>query len=370
MPSECCRTVCLYLAILESSLVTASKSSSAWAQDLTVREKVEALLEHYECHDQFMGAVTITKNGERLVNKAVGFYGYQDGDRLMATPQTKYRIGSVTKTFTATLISQLIDEEKLKIEDKLAQFFPDVKNADKITIDHLLHHQTGIANITNSWSYVTWRSSPQSREAMLKRIDGLSSKFDPGEKSQYSNTNYLLLGYIIEEITGKSYADVLQERIAKPLGLKNTYYGKKPVASDNEARAYRHLIAWIPVSETDMSVPHGAGAIVSTTEDVARFIEALLEGKLVSEESLEQMKDVSSGKGQGLMQLSFGEREAFGHNGSIDGFLTNAAYFPKEKIAVAVCGNGIVAPFNDLLIDILKCTFGKAPTLPEFGKAD
>ena len=329
-----------------------------------IPETIDAYLSDLEENNKFLGSIALVQNGQTILCEAYGFREMEEGrEKVPSDKQTAYRIGSITKMFTSVLIAQLVEAEKLSLDDKLEKFFPDVKNADKITIDQLLRHRSGLKNLTSTAGYIVWCKSPQSRDAMMERIKKLPADFEPGEKTAYSNTNYLLLGYIIEKVTGSTYGDVLQEKITGPLGLKRTFFEPdEPI--ENEAKSFRMMKSWISTRETHQSVPHGAGAIVSTPEDLAKFIRALFDGKLVSKQSLEKITDVSSGLGQGMMQFPFDDKRAFGHGGAIDGFQANLAYFPNEDLVVAVCSNGIAHPFNDVLIGVLTRGFGLPVTPP------
>jgi len=201
---------------------------------------------------------------------------------------------------------------------------------------------------------------------MLERFRKLEKEFEPGEKFEYSNTNYVLLGYIIEEITGKKYKEVLEERITSPLGLENTYYGGAIDPESYEAFSYRYNEEnWEKVPMEDMSVPHGAGSIVSTPRDLVRFIEALDKGKLTRTSSLEQMRDYQDGYGMGLFPLPFYDFIGYGHNGGIEGFQSNLVYFPGASLAMSCLFNGMNHNMNDILIGILSIYFGKKYEIPD-----
>jgi D-alanyl-D-alanine carboxypeptidase len=176
----------------------------------------------------------------------------------------------------------------------------------------------------------------------------------------------VLLGYIIELLDKKPYATALKSRITNKLALKDTYYGSKIVAANNEAYSYNWQGSWLPDTETDMSIPGGAGALVSTPTELNRFMEALFAGKLVSPASLNQMKTVKNGFGMNLFVFPFNGHTAYGHNGGIDGFRSQAAYFPAEGIAVAYTANGANANFNNILIGALSIVFNTPYTIPDF----
>lgn len=362
-------------ALLIGLTLTALLGPYALAQETAdstvIHPQLDEYFSHLEKNDQFMGSIAVVKDGKVLHRAAYGFRELPaDADQpIDADANTTYRIGSITKTFTSVLINQLIEAGKLSLDDPLSKFFPDVVQSDAITIDHLLKHRSGLKNLTATPGYLAWSKQPQSREAMQERIEALEADFAPGEKTEYSNTNFLLLGYIIEQITGQPYAEVLQEKITGPLGLDRTYFEpESPI--ENNAASFRRFRDWVKVPGTDQSVPHGAGTIESTPAELITFITALFDGKLVSQECLERMTDTSTGMGQGIMAFPFNRKRALGHNGAIDGFRSSLAYFPKDDVAISICGNGVVYPFNQMMIDSLTRVFEMPAELPSFESVD
>jgi CubicO group peptidase (beta-lactamase class C family) len=211
---------------------------------------------------------------------------------------------------------------------------------------------------------------PKTHEEMLQIIAGSKPDFEPGAKAAYSNSNFVLLGYILEKVTGKTYSELLNTRIVKRIGLKNTYYGGKTSPEKQEAWSYSYLTDWIKSSETDMSIPGGAGALVSTPSDLTTFIHALFSGKLVSAASLDNMKTMTDGIGKGLFQFPFETRKAFGHSGGIDAFASSLTYFPDDDLALAYCTNGNSYPMNEILIGVLSIYFNRPYKIPTFKKVE
>ena len=201
---------------------------------------------------------------------------------------------------------------------------------------------------------------------MIELFSGQPKLFEPGEKMEYSNTNYVLLSYIAEKIDGKEFSAILEERITRPLGLQKTRIGGRIDNSSNEAGSYVYSESWKPSTETDMSIPTGAGAIISTPSELNVFINALFEGKLLTVKSMEHMVDFKDRYGLGMMVFPFYEKKAYGHGGSIDGFETILCYFPDDNLSVAVAANGLRMNFNDLLIGILSICFNKEYQLPVY----
>ena len=175
---------------------------------------------------------------------------------------------------------------------------------------------------------------------------------------------------ITEKIERKDFSDILRDRITIPLNLSDTYYGDKISPAKNEALSYTKLnTSWDLATETDMSVPLGAGAIVSTPTDLNTFYNALFSGKVVSAISLTEMQKCIDNFGIGMFRIPFYEKQAFGHTGGIDGFQSNVAYFPEDKVSLAYLTNGVVMPMNDILIGVLSIYFGKDYEIPDFKPA-
>lgn len=268
-------------------------------------EKLDSFFNVLGANKKVMGSFAISKNGKIVYAKAVGFI--DENKLITANSSTKYRIGSISKMFTAAIVFQLIEENKLTLEATLDKYFPQVPNANKIAIGNLLNHRSGIFNITNDTNYLSWCGNNISQEEMVAKIAAYPTQFEPNIKTEYSNSNYILLSYIIEKITKRSYSENLNKRIINKLNLKNTFYGSKINAANNEAISFYYynndFIKFEP--ETNMSVPLGAGAIVSTPSDLTVFIEALFAKKIVNESSLNQMQTIKDGMGMGMFSFPF-----------------------------------------------------------------
>lgn len=325
---------------------------------------MDSLFQSLEANNKAMGSVAITVAGKPLYTRAIG-YSFVEPEKK-ADNHTRYRIGSITKMFTATMVLQLVEEKKLSLSVTLDKFFPEIPHADKITIEQLLRHRSGIHNFTDDEAYQNYMQQPKQQKELLEIMVKGGSDFEPDSKAEYSNSNYVLLGYIIEKISKKPYATVLKERITTKAGLTETSYGSKADATKNESRSYQFLNGWQPMPETDMSIPHGAGAIVSTPSDLNKFIEALFGHKLLSAASLEQMKTLRDEYGMGMFIIPFYEKKSYGHSGGIDGFSSMLSYFPEDKLAVSYCTNGQSYPVNDIVIGVLSIYYNKDYTIPSF----
>ena len=333
--------------------------------------KMDSLLTYLNKNDKFMGSLCIREGENVVFNKA---YGFADVDKnISAHRMTKYKIGSVTKTFTAVMIMQLIEEKKLNLQTKLNRFYPKIPNAEKITIYDLLHHRTGIVDYINGDS-ITAKNIYRfhSKEEMIQKITDYKPLFEPGTKHEYSNSNYNLLGYIIETLTKKSYAENIQTRIVKKANLLNTYFPQGKIET-SIGESYSYLFngtKWEKVEEWENSIAYSAGAIISTPADLTRFMYALFDGKLVKPSSLEQMKEIKEGYGKALMQFPFGERRFYGHTGGIENFRAVVGYYPTEKLGISLIVNGDNFNRNDIMIGVLSIYYKMPFPFPKFNKIE
>lgn len=330
-------------------------------------QKLDSLFSLLSAHQKAMGGVAVMQRGEIIYQRNIGYDVLEEGNKKQSTINSKYRIGSVTKMFTATLMMQLIEENKIGRETKLSRFFPLLPNAEKITIDHLLSHQSGLYNFTSDPGYSAWMTKGKSRKELIELIGSKPPGFEPGEQYEYSNSNYVLLGYIIEQIYGKPYSEVLEEKITKQISLSHTYYGSKTDVDTDEVFSYYFIQdVWKKAEETEMSIPHGAGALVSTPSDLVRFAESLFSYRLLSKKGVEAMTGFSGAYGLGITVFPFNDQKGYGHDGVIDGFSSILIYFPEERLSIAYCTNGQNYPMNEILIGILNICFDKPYALPSF----
>lgn len=328
------------------------------------KQKLDSLFLLIEKNDKGMGSISIFQDGREVYQNS---YGYADmAQKIKNNASTKFRIGSITKTFTATIVMRLIEENKLSLATKLSEFYPQIKNADKITIAHLLQHRSGIANFTSAPDYFQWNTEKHSEHQLIDRIVSGGINFEPNKKFEYSNSNYVLLTFIIEKVSGKEFSALLREMITEPCGLKDTWVGGKINPANNEALSYTKLGEWQLGKETDLSVPLGAGSIISTPHDLNLFFDCLFSEKIVKKETLEQMTTMVDRFGFGLIQVPFNEKRGYGHTGGIDGFQSNAFYFPEDKLSIALTSNGVVFPLNNIIIGALSIYFGMEYQLPQF----
>lgn len=201
---------------------------------------------------------------------------------------------------------------------------------------------------------------------MVEIITNAGIDFEPDSKAEYSNSNYVLLSYLLSKVYRIPYSKLLDTKIIKPLKLKNTFFGDKINLKNNETYSYRFSKSWTLEPETDMSVPLGAGAVVSTPSELIIFIEALFNNELISLSSLESMKTIKDKYGMGLFQFPFNDKKGFGHTGGIDGFSSILVYFPEDKVAYALTSNGSNFNNNNISIAGLSFAYGKPFDIPDF----
>jgi len=283
------------------------------------------------------------------------------------TAASRFRIASITKTFTAVMILQVVEEGKLKLTDTLDKFFPQVPNARKITIVQILAHRSGIPNVRRDQA--TWKpGEPVTRDGMLELIVKGTPEFEPDTKNSYSNSGYFLLGLILEKLTGKTYAGALEERINSRIGLKDTYMATgridvnkgEALTYDNTGGDWEH---WKQGFETHPSI---GMQLISTPGDMAKFIQSLFDLKLISQDSLNQMKTIRDGEGLGLVTFTYAGKTFYGNTGGGDNYGSWLMYQPEEKLVVAYATNAKVYPVKDLISGVIDIYYGKPFEIPAF----
>ena len=344
-------------------------SVTLFAQDRF--QKMDSLLTYLYENNKFMGSLTIREGENVVFNKAYGFADVENN--IAADRLTKYKIGSISKTFTAVMAMQLIEEKKLTLQTKLNRFYPKIPNAEKISIYDLLHHRTGIVDYVNQDStFHKVLDKKHSKEEILKTITSYNSLFEPNSKYEYSNSNYFILGCIIETLTKKSFAENLENRIVKKANLIDTYYSEDKINTANkESYSFLHDgTKWVQMPESHNSIPFSSGGITSNPADLTRFLHALFHEKLVNKKSLEQMKDIVEGYGIGLTKFPFGERKFFGHGGVIDQYRSVVAYYPVEDLSFSLISSTTNFNQNDIVIGVLSIYYKMPFPFPVFTKVD
>jgi CubicO group peptidase (beta-lactamase class C family) len=342
--------------------LTLALFTAGYAQTLD-KAKLDQFFDRLAEKNKAMGSLTVARDGNVLYSRAIGYSQINGAAKKPSTAATRYRVGSITKMFTAAMIFQFVEEGKLKLTDTLDKFFPQIPNAKKITIAHILAHRSGIHSFTEDADFPSWEMQPKTKDELLAVIAKGKPDFEPGEKMAYSNTGYILLGYIVEKLGGKPYQEALKERITSKLGLKDTYLGTgNTEVNKNESFSYSYVGDWKQEAETHLSIPGGAGSLISTPTDLVKFIQALFDLKLISQESLNQMMQNK----MGMFTFPLDGKTLYGHGGGIDGFNALLVYLPEEKLALAYTSNGKVYPVNNIILSIFDIYRNKPFQIPTF----
>jgi CubicO group peptidase (beta-lactamase class C family) len=341
-------------------------TASCVAQDKTPTADVarmEQLIKAY-VPSRFMGSVLVAQNGKVLLDKGYGFANLEW--EVPNTPTTKFRLGSITKQFTAASILLLEERGKLKVEDPVKKYMPNAPAAwDKITIFHVLTHTSGIPSFTGFSDYESHEAQAMTPGKLVEWFRDKPLEFEPGTKWNYSNSGYVLLGYLIEKISGESYSDFVQQNIFTPLGMKDSGYDSNSAIIAHRAAGYTPGKS-NPVNAgfVHMSIPFSAGALYSTTEDLLRWEQGLFGGKVLKPESLTKMttpfkQDYAFGLGVSTQS----GHKMIAHDGGIEGFNTALAYYPDDKLVVAVLAN-LNGPAGQIAGNLAKVALGEKVVLP------
>jgi CubicO group peptidase (beta-lactamase class C family) len=337
--------------------------------------QIDAFLTRLVALQGFSGAVLVARKGHILLSKG---YGGADLDRHVPnTPTTEFRIGSITKQFTALAILLLQEQGKLHVTDHLCRYVPQCpKDWQPITIHQLLTHTSGIPNYTALPGYVAWKMYPATPTQLIAHVKDKPLDFKPGTRWRYSNSGYVLLGYIIEKVSGESYATFLQQHIFAPLRLSHTGYDQDHPALPHHATGYTSWDA--PATYAAVSVYFAAGGLYSTVEDLYRWDHALLTRTVIPKTLVQTLftpfvticrehcdpfasgvhpTRVSYGYGWGISQG--GQRRAIGHPGRVEGFVALNQLYPDDKAIVIVLSNLQSAALDVIGVAIAKDLFGK-----------
>jgi CubicO group peptidase (beta-lactamase class C family) len=253
--------------------------------------KIDALVKQYSDYGQFNGTVLVAEKGKIIYEKGFGLANMEWA--IPNQPDTKFRIGSLTKQFTAAIVLQLVDEGKINLDGKLSDYLSDYRKdtGEKVTIHQLLNHTSGIPNYTNRPDFFAeFSRDPYNITDFVKKFASGDLEFEPGSKYSYNNSGYSLLGAIIEKVTGKSYEAVLTERIFKPLGMTNSGYDNHAPLIQKRASGYeKRPSGYVNAAYLDMSLPYAAGSIYSTVDDLFKWDQALYQDKIISAENKKLM---------------------------------------------------------------------------------
>ena len=342
-------------------LLLAAPASSLFAQPADAAgyaAKADSIVRSYADEGLYRGAVIVVKDGQPIFRRA---YGMANSEWDAAnTPDTKFRIGSITKQFTAIAILQLSEQGKLKLDDAVAKHYEGAPAAwEKITIHHLLNHTSGIPSYTGMKDFFEKSSrNPLTPAEIVKLTQDQALEFEPGSQFKYNNTGYVLLGHVIEKASGMKYADYVRKNIFEPAGMKDSGYDTHAEVLKKRATGYQPSGKIAPY--LDMTLPHAAGSLYSTVDDFVKWDQALHAGKLVNQDSWKRMTTPGKGDyGYGLTIKPIAGHAAMAHGGGINGFNTQFIRFPEEKVAVAVFANVNGPAADTLATSLARLYFGE-----------
>ncbi|WP_431245154.1 serine hydrolase domain-containing protein [Flavobacterium sp. P21] len=311
--------------------------------------------------------ILVAKKGKIVYKNAFGNANLELN--VPMKPEMVFKLGSITKQFTAVAILQLVEQGKISLQDSLQKFIPDYPSKSKtITIENLLTHTSGIKDymqIDYKEPYLERRDFEP--KEIIDRFKNVPLEFEPGTKYKYSNSGYFLLGYIIEKISGKSYETYMQENILKPLDLKQIYFDTSNNLIPNRVNGYRKEGKEFKNADYwSMTIAYAAGELISNVDDLFNWNKGLYSYKILKKETLEKafvpfkLKDGSTiGYGYGWILKNIKGIKSIEHGGAITGFLSNEIYFPEEDVFVVALFNCECAPKEELSVDIASLALGK-----------
>jgi CubicO group peptidase (beta-lactamase class C family) len=368
------RNSSLSLSVLLTSVLLSlfAINGSVFAQDKA--KKIDELMSLYHANNQFNGAVLVAEGGSVIYKKGFGLANMEWD--IPNQPNTKFRLGSITKQFTSMLIIQLVEQGKIKPDGKLSDYLPDYRKdtGERVTIHHLLTHTSGIPSYTGLPRFFqdVSRTTYPVDEFVKKYCSG-DLQFEPGSKFAYNNSGYFLLGAIIEKLTGKTYEQVLKERILDPVGMKDTGYDHHDTILKKRASGYEKKGSEIiNAPYLDMSLPYAAGSLYSTVEDLYLWDQALYTDKLVSANNKEMMfKPFLNGYayGWGVTKLPLGDSKetvsTVSHEGGINGFNTDIVRLPDNKGLIVLLNNTGGTRLGQMSRAIAAILYDKPYSLPK-----
>ena len=341
--------------------------SACFAQDAALSAKLHHVAETYQKNRRFIGSVLVAKGGQVLIEKG---YGMADMEwDVPNTPATKFRLGSITKQFTATAILQLQEQHKLSVNDKACGYFEACAEAWKgITIQQLLTHTSGIPSYTDDKEFVKpkFMRVPLTPAEIVLLSKDKPLEFDSGTKFKYDNTGYIFLGAIIEKVSGEKYADYLKKHIFDPLGMMDSGYDNPKTILKNRASGYGPQGSGFANADyLDMSLPYAAGSLYSTVKDLYKWDRALYGDTVLTKASRDEMfTPVKDGYGYGIMTAPMFEHKHLGHGGGINGFSSMISRFPDDDAVVIVLSNNAAGDASGVARNLAGTLFGAKVSLP------
>ncbi len=371
----------LSLRHLSILLCTTLLGLPGWSQ--TKPAKIDALLKQYVDYGLFNGSVLIAEKGKVILKKGYGLANMEWN--IPNAPDTRFRLGSITKQFTGMLIMQLAEKGKLNVNDPITKYLPDYPKTtgDRITIHQLLTHTSGIPNYTNVPRFFeTQAKNHYSPAEFIKTFQDLPLDFEPGSRFSYSNSGYFLLGTIIEKVTGQSYAQALQAFIVRPLNLQATGYDSFSDIIPKRATGYeKKLGSYVNAPYLDMSIPYAAGSLYSTVEDLYIWDQALYSSQLLSDASRKTLFTPSPGSYEpgfgyaygwivGKLKAGKDSISVIEHSGGINGFNTIITRVVNDKHLIVLLNNTGQAPLDNIRQNIVQILYDQPVQTPKRPVAD
>jgi D-alanyl-D-alanine carboxypeptidase len=326
-------------------------------------ERLDSLFDHLEQYNQSVGNISIFKDGKEVYNRS---FGQRHIAGLSFDEHTSYQVGSVTKLATSVLLWKMVEQGKVSLDERLSTYFPDIPNAHMITLNQILSHNSGLGNYVNNGTTEGWMIEKTSADSILAFIHSEKPLFEPGTGFQYSNSGFYLLTRIVEKLYNKTYGQLIEEEIAKPLEL--TDFKSFDNYNDNRFTSYVYIRNWEDMTDFYFQNIIGVGDIVATPRDLNRFMEGLFAGKLVKKETLEKMKGdkANNGFGKGFMYIPYKGNTFLGHGGDTRGTHTLTGYNDKDKITFSIAINGQRWERNQVYIASLSTIYETELRLAEF----
>ncbi|MEJ8843881.1 serine hydrolase [Lacibacter sp. H375] len=339
--------LCLLLTVFTTTAQTSTKT------DQLLTASFDTLLNKEFKSGEPGATAIVVRKGQVIYKKAIGMADMELNVPLQA--DMIFRIGSITKQFTAVAILQLAEQGKLSLQDDIKKFVPELTFKENITVEHLLNHTSGIVSYTNKADFPSKMRTDMKPMEIIHLTSKDTLEFKPGTKWNYNNTGYIILGYIIEKLSGKTYEEYVQQNLFAPAGMNNSYYGSESKIIKNRAKGYEKEKNTFQNSDyISMTLPYAGGSLLSTVEDLWKWNKALYSYKFIKKEWVDKATTpyvLPNGKstryGYGLSINLVQGSKAIEHGGGIPGFLTDAIYLPAEDVFVAVFSNcGCKSPNN------------------------
>jgi CubicO group peptidase (beta-lactamase class C family) len=355
----------LFACLIFSNLAPARAQAPAQTPDPAA--KIDEYMNAVVKAEGFSGSILVARRGGPVVAKGYGMADFEG--RVPNTSKTRFRIGSLTKQFTAAAVLLLQERGKLSVQDSICKHVEPCPAAwQPVKIHHLLSHTAGIPNFTSFPDYLQTMGQPSPPATTIARFRDRPLEFQPGENHKYSNSGYVLLGHVIERVSGQPYGTFLRENIFKPLKMENTGYDDASASAGPRAKGYEAGPggAPTPAAHIDMTIPHAAGALYSTVEDLYLWDQALNSDKVLKKASLDAMfTPVRNDYAYGWRVAKQGARTQHGHGGGINGFTSYIARYPEDGVTVVVLANlGEAAPSSRVARDLASIVYGEKYELP------